>query len=408
MIPGMSMQRTVLSIPNGSYYLRVTGSLDLYAKNHYWYFCGVYGSAGDELSFFIQDGECLASQHYSSKMLKSGRIQTTLSIHGSMAVSGVSTEVTIDTGVLSQLKQTLIEGTSSNYLQHAQYQITAFSFSKARKLSSEVLGVQFSTSLILEEFGVDGTNKYRLSKFADEILSEIHTFIDSGDYYTTLRRRAYELNDEFIMTLSSITLNELKISEVAYKLLSDISNSDDSEHSTSFTSPTSYALNMILYYIISFGFLIGSAIFLGILIWFISYAKSRRTLDDSDSEEDDDENDRDNEDESDDGINSHTYINKIDRNRTNQEEAEEEKFEEHFILRCDDRSLQQLDTVSVLSDIASTTNSSHSSSDNTEPSITSSSPFRASIQNASRSGGIQRQTSRSGHLAIGMPLPFRS
>jgi hypothetical protein len=54
MLSGQSSQIITISIPEGSYYFRVTGSLDKYAKDYYWFFCGVYGSAGDELSFFLE------------------------------------------------------------------------------------------------------------------------------------------------------------------------------------------------------------------------------------------------------------------------------------------------------------------------------------------------------------------
>eukprot|EP01041_Mallomonas_annulata_P002631 gene2631-5159_t len=302
MTTGVSMQRVVMSIPDGSYYLRVTGALDRYARDHYWFFCGVYGSAGDELSFFIEDGECLASQHYSSEMLRSGRIRTTLKIHGAMSVSGFSEHVAIDTSVLSQFKSTM-EGASA-FLPTSNFQITAFSFSKARKLYSEVLAVEFSVSLILENYFIDGTNKYKLSTFAESILSDIHNYVDSGAYFASLHQRAFQNNDEYMMGLKGISLNELGIAEVSYGVSEGSNDQDHSRgngfldatatsRSTSRSSdydPSSGLLSsIVLDYAFAFGFLFVCATFLFVLVGFITFANARRTLDDSDDEDDEDE-----------------------------------------------------------------------------------------------------------------------
>lgn len=292
MTEAVTMERQSISLCDGSYYFRVTGALDTYAKDHYWYFCGVYGAAGDELSFFVENGECISSQHFSASLLVSGNLRTTLTLHGTLSLAGLPDYFSLGASELSTMK-TVLMNSASTFLVASNCELTA---SDAKVLSSQPnlggnLNVGFSASLVLEDFGYDGTNKFRLSSFSDMLLTDIGYYVSTGSYLLALQARASRENDDNLAAVQAVTMSDLKVSAVSYAVLQSAAKLTNSELLDLTQSPsdsrgdeatiTTY-MTSLFDYGATLGFLLACGCSMVVLVSCISASFTNRQLDDSD------------------------------------------------------------------------------------------------------------------------------
>lgn len=205
--------------PDGSYYFRLlrNGQDDATTTAAEWAFCNTKGSSMQELSFHIIGGVCYPDALISVEALCKGQRFSLVTVAGTLALSGVTTELfnAVDARAVAKSLENTVYGWSANDIDVQVVSLdprdaSASSGStsdrntlRARSLASFNYELKYSTIFISEiVYGIDGANYDALTALAAELQNEISEALSSGAFVASIKQIAAK---DDLVELSGVT-----------------------------------------------------------------------------------------------------------------------------------------------------------------------------------------------------------
>ena len=224
----------IITLSAGQYYFRVGGAGDKNKEDVSWSFCGIVGTAQQELSFTVKNGTCISGMLQSFRSVCDNSAKTSVTMEGQLILSNLIEDTlstfeqhAIETAVASVMhlsdsnQVAVIEAcsTSSGVFCH-NYVETNYNRAKRQLIddTSITTGVRFTVSMVVQDFGVDGTLLYDVLDFMNTTSSQFSRALLAGILQSEIRSLASMMhtdNLQYVRVEDGLPLVTTSISYVA-------------------------------------------------------------------------------------------------------------------------------------------------------------------------------------------------
>lgn len=204
---------------DGSYYFRVS-TPEAHNTKASWSFCHTTGEYGEQLSFHIENGECIPDALLDVNMICDATYSTVVTVQGSLTLTGVASEV-IDSGsvwVLTSAISESVTGWDSSAIYISKTVLSSHPFNlKNRALSSFTYDVQFEASFVTEmAYEIDGTSYFGVIGLVEELKEELSSVISGGNFADTVRTLAISTGVSALDDVQGVSLLDLAVEDITY------------------------------------------------------------------------------------------------------------------------------------------------------------------------------------------------
>ena len=251
----------------GSYYFRVgpawpsnrPGVVDN------WFFCHTNGTAGQELAFHIENGNCVPDVVVTSENLCTKAIYSIVTLSGAISLRGVSTEqldITRARQVLTKALSSSMYGWNADDISISESILNnrdvqgknIAALRQHRNLGSFSFDIGFEVSFESESiYDVDGTNYAAVKTLVSQLASDLGTVAKGGQLSSAIRSFAKRLNAKFMSDVTDVDVLYVGLDDISYvgavTMLTDLddgSSADDdlvTSHGESMKAAQNYVIH---------------------------------------------------------------------------------------------------------------------------------------------------------------------
>eukprot|EP01041_Mallomonas_annulata_P001539 gene1539-2969_t len=202
----------------GSYYFRVTA--DHQCHDAKWSFCGTTGSYSEQLSFHIEDGECIPDALVDLEMICKESYSSVVIVSGKLALTGFSSEIFSkkDKYVIAQALSMTVPGwdTDNIVIEHLNLNFR-ISKQNERSLLPFTLEVSFEVSFVPEiAYEYESTSYSGIEELVEKLKDILVDATSYGEFSSNLRSSASSAGDRQLATIRGTELLELDLMDVIY------------------------------------------------------------------------------------------------------------------------------------------------------------------------------------------------
>jgi hypothetical protein len=227
-----------LCLGDGSYSMRFSGESSP-AAGPAWDFCGVQGGHGQELTFHVKKGKCIADSLLSLEADCYGTVVSTITVTGVVNLLGLTSEF-VESSQYSILPGLLADSMVGWEAKNIEVQSTTLT-SRALSLTSRSLAefdvdVQFTASFQSEtDYGVEGRMYSQVSNLVATLEDSLAAKVSSESFSMSLSQSALLAGAVSLEKVQNVELVSLELDSITYEGVQTMQEStlpavDDSEY----------------------------------------------------------------------------------------------------------------------------------------------------------------------------------
>mmetsp|Transcript_28931 Transcript_28931/g.29270 ORF Transcript_28931/g.29270 Transcript_28931/m.29270 type:complete len:778 (-) Transcript_28931:197-2530(-) len=211
-------------LDDGTYKWRVTGALNTYSGGVYWKFCGVEGTAMNELTFTVKDQYCRAVARMDLSTMcaaiQSGLLESEVTLAGKIHLTGVDADSINNAPSFEILRKSLAEEFINSRpevtAEHVSVEIKSVEKAavgerqlKEATSMDNISEVKFSVRMKADAFGEDGTSEDGRANVVLNSKSYLEKSMASGLFTTRIKSAARVTKIEQLKSITKAELLEL-------------------------------------------------------------------------------------------------------------------------------------------------------------------------------------------------------
>jgi len=260
----------------GSYYFRVTD--DKYYHDARWSFCGTTGSFSEQLSFHIENCECVPDVLLDKEMVCEDTYSSVVTLHGKLVLDGIQTDIFSkkDQYVVAEALAAVVSGWEADNINvHSTGVVMRQPNDKGRSKSRSV---EFEVSFVPEiAFDYDGMSYSGIEELVEELAILLQDSMSTGEFVSALRAYAADMGNRQMAGVDNAEALELMLEDVTYVGTKTITMAEDDSERMSTTSVNIFATAQhVTYSQYYHGLIFGVTLSVGVLVFIGALGHSLR------------------------------------------------------------------------------------------------------------------------------------